>query len=166
MTFDDISRCALEPLDVPKPALDAASPLLIDTLGVAAGATRLNVGKIARDHAVRLKSAARAKDDATLLFGGHKPSMTGPDQIGLMKSGVILADVSRGTKMRQTAVDHALASGTIAGAVLDVFEVGPLPTTSPLRDWTTCFCRCIALKSLPTETRRRSTSSSTIWGAG
>jgi len=77
MTFDDIARFALDPLDVPDFALEAASTLLIDTLGVAAGAAGLEVGRIARDHAVRFQNPAQAQDGATILFDGRTASLTG-----------------------------------------------------------------------------------------
>jgi hypothetical protein len=53
MTFDKIAAFCLGPLDIPDTALDAAATLLIDTLGVAAGAAPMESGRIARDHAVR-----------------------------------------------------------------------------------------------------------------
>jgi len=62
----------------------------------------------------------------------HTRSMIGADQIALMKPGVILADVSRGGVVDQTTLAKALATGVIGGAALDVFEVEPLPETSPL----------------------------------
>ena len=51
-----------------------------------------------------------------------------------MKQGVILADVSRGGVVDQTALVDALKTGQIGGAALDVFEVEPLPQDNPL--WT------------------------------
>jgi phosphoglycerate dehydrogenase-like enzyme len=60
--------------------------------------------------------------------------LIGPDEIAAMRCGVILADVSRGGVVDQTALHAALKSGHVAGATLDVFEAEPLPPSSPL--WT------------------------------
>jgi len=77
MTFDEIAAFALGPCDVPETALDMAATLLIDTLGVGAGAAGLQVGQIARDHAVRFLSASSPGDSATLLFDGRRASLPG-----------------------------------------------------------------------------------------
>jgi phosphoglycerate dehydrogenase-like enzyme len=58
--------------------------------------------------------------------------LIGPQEMALMKPGVILADVSRGGVIDQTALCAALQSGPIGAAALDVFEVEPLPASSPL----------------------------------
>ncbi|WP_299286214.1 D-2-hydroxyacid dehydrogenase [uncultured Tateyamaria sp.] len=58
--------------------------------------------------------------------------LIGVTQIGAMKRGVVLADVSRGGVVDQTALAQALAEGHVAAAALDVFEVEPLPESSPL----------------------------------
>jgi phosphoglycerate dehydrogenase-like enzyme len=57
--------------------------------------------------------------------------LIGQNEIGAMKSGVILADVSRGGVIDQSPLLSALQSGKIAGAGLDVFETEPLPSDSP-----------------------------------
>jgi 2-methylcitrate dehydratase PrpD len=77
MTFDEIAAFALGPADIPDAALDAAATLLIDTLGVAAGAAGLEIGRIARDHAVRFQSARDPKDAAPILFDGRVASLPG-----------------------------------------------------------------------------------------
>jgi phosphoglycerate dehydrogenase-like enzyme len=53
--------------------------------------------------------------------------LIGAAEFAMMKSGVIIADVSRGGVMDQQALLGALQSGHVAGAVLDVFETEPLP---------------------------------------
>lgn len=58
--------------------------------------------------------------------------LIGVAEIAAMKQGAILADVSRGGVVDQTALCDALAVGHVAGAALDVFETEPLPKDSPL----------------------------------
>lgn len=61
--------------------------------------------------------------------------LIGDAELALAKPGAILADVSRGGVVDQAALTGALGKGTLAAAILDVFETEPLPTESPL--WTT-----------------------------
>jgi 2-methylcitrate dehydratase PrpD len=77
MTFAKVAEFALGDTHVPEHALEMAATLLIDTLGVAAGAANMTPGKIARDHAVRFMAAGNPKDAATLLFDGRQASISG-----------------------------------------------------------------------------------------
>ncbi len=50
-----------------------------------------------------------------------------------MKSTGVLINTARGPVIDEMALIDALKSGTISGAAMDVFEVEPLPSESPLR---------------------------------
>lgn len=63
--------------EIPEKTIHRMSTLLIDTLGVAAGAANLDSGIIAREHAVEFHGAGSAKNSATLFFDGRKVSVSG-----------------------------------------------------------------------------------------
>ncbi len=52
--------------------------------------------------------------------------------LGLMRTNAVLINTSRGPVVDEVALIAALENGIIAGAALDVFEVEPLPSSSPL----------------------------------
>ena len=59
--------------------------------------------------------------------------MLGDKQIALMKPGAIVVNTARGKVIEEAAVARAIASGHLAGAAIDAFEIEPLPMDSPLR---------------------------------
>ncbi len=62
---------------VPESALRMAATLLLDTIGVAAGAANLPVARIARDFAVDFHAAGSNRFSAPLMFDGRRVSLAG-----------------------------------------------------------------------------------------
>ena len=58
--------------------------------------------------------------------------MVGPARLALMKPTAFLVNFSRGGIVDEVALYHALKSGAIAGAALDVFEEEPVSRDNPL----------------------------------
>ncbi len=76
--FEKIAQFALDPqLQVPEEALKYTATLLIDTLGIAAGAAALDVACIARDFAVEFHGAGGPQNAAPILFDGRQASIPG-----------------------------------------------------------------------------------------
>jgi phosphoglycerate dehydrogenase-like enzyme len=60
--------------------------------------------------------------------------LIGAAQLARLPRGALLVNVGRGQLVDEAALIDALRAGHLAGAALDVFDVEPLPPTSPL--WT------------------------------
>jgi phosphoglycerate dehydrogenase-like enzyme len=88
--------------------------------------------------------------------------LIGAAELALVKPDVILADVSRGGVVDQSALAGALKTGRLAAAVLDVFETEPLPPDSPLWALENVIISPIALPCTRGGTTLPSPSSSTI----
>jgi phosphoglycerate dehydrogenase-like enzyme len=59
--------------------------------------------------------------------------LVGAHELGLMKSGALLVNTSRGPIVDDEALLKALENGPLAGAALDVYDKEPLPADHPLR---------------------------------
>jgi phosphoglycerate dehydrogenase-like enzyme len=68
-----------------------------------------------------------------LKLSPRTESLVGAADLAAMKPTSILINTSRGPIVDQAALVSALASGSIAGAGLDVYDVEPLPAGHPLR---------------------------------
>lgn len=60
--------------------------------------------------------------------------LIGREELALMKESAYLINVTRGGIIDEDALCHALYDGQLAGAGIDVTEIEPLPTESPLWD--------------------------------
>lgn len=63
--------------DIPEDVRDFAQLLILDLVGVTAGASKMRSGRIARDHAVGHWAAGPGMPSARLLFDGRETSLTG-----------------------------------------------------------------------------------------
>lgn len=59
--------------------------------------------------------------------------------IAAMRRGIRIVNVSRGPIVDEAALREGLVSGHVRSAALDVFEVEPLPLSSPLREFDNCI---------------------------
>jgi phosphoglycerate dehydrogenase-like enzyme len=126
---------------------------------VGAGSIGSETGRLLRSVGVRVRGIARtsrAPDDVFERIGDADDllaELAGADHVvnvlprtastermfdaaafAAMKPTAFFVNIGRGATVDESALIDALATGGIAGAALDVFEVEPLPTDSPL--WT------------------------------
>jgi len=79
--------------------------------------------------------AVLAEADFTILLlplDDRSRGLFDAGMIAAIKPGGFLINLARGGIVDEDALAHALKSGTLAGAGLDVFDVEPLPAESPL----------------------------------
>jgi phosphoglycerate dehydrogenase-like enzyme len=78
-----------------------------------------------------------SRSDFVVLAASLNPSsrgLIGAAELALMKPGAFLINVSRGALVDESALAAALAGGRLAGSMIDVTAIEPLPPDSPL--WT------------------------------
>ena len=68
----------------------------------------------------------------TVAANSQTRHLIGAPELARMKDSAFLINIARGAVVDEPALITALQDGTIAGAGLDVFEVEPLPASSPL----------------------------------
>lgn len=69
----------------------------------------------------------------TIALTGETRGLIGPDELGRMGGHAYLVNVARGPVVDRDALVHAVTSGQIGGAGLDVYDVEPLPADDPIR---------------------------------
>ncbi len=101
------------------------------------------VGRTARDGDGDF-DRIHGRDDLTVCLGdadyvvlitpltAETTGMFGPDQFAAMKPSACFINLGRGPLVDEAALIDALDIGAPAGAVLDVFQIEPLPSDSPL----------------------------------
>ena len=84
----------------------------------------------------RTDEALRQADYAVLAVpgGGNRKHIFGEERLRLLGKEAYLVNVGRGEVLDEDALDRVLRDEGFAGALIDTFEVEPLPKDSPL--WT------------------------------
>ena len=85
----------------------------------------------------RIEEADFLVFSAPLNPSTHK--MLNAETLSKAKDGVYVVNVGRGPVIDEAALIAGLQSGKVHSAALDVFEVEPLPTESPLREMERCI---------------------------
>ena len=82
----------------------------------------------------RLADALRGANVVVIAapFVAATKRLIGAEQLALLSRGAILVNVGRAQIVDTAAMIHALGSGQLGGAVLDVFDQEPLDPSSPL----------------------------------
>jgi D-3-phosphoglycerate dehydrogenase len=92
----------------------------------------------ARAHGIELVDLETVFKEADFVsvhapLTGASAKIVSREQLALMRPSAFLINTARGGLVDEAALHEALSAGRIAGAGLDVFEVEPLPASSPLR---------------------------------
>lgn len=81
---------------------------------------------------VTLSEGLAMADLVSLSVPGTDEPLIGQAELAAAREGVILVNTARGGLIDETALVHALESGKVGAAGLDVFENEPLPQNHPL----------------------------------
>lgn len=97
--------------------------------------TPLRCAEIGVRHAGTLDDLLRNSDIVTLhvTLNAQSRGLIGAREFGLMRRSAHLVNTSRGPVVDEAALIHALRTGQIAGAAVDVYEEEPLPLDHPFR---------------------------------
>ena len=97
---------------------------------------------------------ALADVDALVLACPYTPEthhLIGAPELAALPPGAHLVNIARGAVVEEPALVAALQSGHLGGAILDVFEVEPLPADSPLWDMPNVLVSPHSVSTLETE---------------
>ena len=84
---------------------------------------------------VPMETLLRESDIVTIhvQFNAETRGLIGEKELSSMKPGALLINTARGPLVKEQALIHALETGHLGGAGLDVFDIEPLPMDHPLR---------------------------------
>jgi D-3-phosphoglycerate dehydrogenase len=111
--------------------IEKARPLFREIIGFDPAITSLPGVELVSSLDELLKRSEIVSLHAPYMKSTHH--MIGAKELATLQKGSILVNVSRGGLIDENALVDALNSGHLDGAGLDVFEIEPLPSDSPLR---------------------------------
>ncbi len=92
-------------------------------------AAEVGVAKVSKEELLKTSDVITIH----LRLGERSQGLIGADELAMMKSDALLVNTSRGPIIDEDALVAALESRSIGGAVLDVYDVEPLPADHRLR---------------------------------
>ena len=107
----------------------------MDVSGWSRSLTAERCAELGISHAGSLDDLLRASDIVTLhvTLNAQSRGLIGAREFGLMRRSAYLVNTSRGAIVDEAALIHALRTGQIAGAAVDVYAEEPLPLDHPFR---------------------------------
>ncbi|TVY69018.1 Glyoxylate reductase [Lachnellula suecica] len=106
-----------------------------DEMAAAVGLPLENDSKQKTFHAVSKEELFRSSDVVSMhyVLSERSRGIVGARELELMKKSALLVNTARGPLINQEALLDTLENGRIRGAALDVFDIEPLPPSSPWR---------------------------------